>query len=80
MSCESCQEAETNPRSGLYHSGCLECSCRALSDTPEAWRAIKGLTNAPLQQAMQKLAGHDSDKYKHIRERVWHWIGRRNAK
>ena len=75
MTCQSCESAKTNPHSGLYHAGCTECDCRALATSPEAWRATHGLTNAPLQDAMQRLAKGDRAQYEHIRKRVWHWIG-----
>lgn len=75
MTCQDCQKAAENPSWGGFTANCMECSCRALASGPDAWKAIKGLTNAPLQNAMQVLAGYDSEKYKHIRARVWYWIG-----
>ena len=74
--CPSCEEAAERATTGRYTSGCLECSCRALAHSPEAWKATHALTNAPLQQSMQTLAKGDAQQYAHIRARVWHWIGR----
>ena len=78
MTCQDCESAEQNPRWGIYAASCEECSCRALAQGPDAWRAVNGLTNAPLQSAMQTLAGNNTERYNHIRARVWHWIGRIN--
>lgn len=76
MTCPSCAAAQANPKTGLYTAHCEECSCRALAGSPEAWKAINALSNVPLQQAMQRLAKGDKLKYEHIRQRVWHWIGK----
>lgn len=74
--CPACKQAEKSPTSGYYMADCLECSCRALAQSPEAWKAINALSNVPLQQAMQRLANGDVQNYEQIRKRVWHWIGK----
>lgn len=34
MTCESCAAAQLNPLSGLYHTGCLDCTARLLAQSP----------------------------------------------
>jgi len=73
MTCQHCQAAESNPLHAIYQSNCLDCSCRKLAQGPELWTALKAISNVPLQDAMQSLAGGDVEKYKQIREKVWFW-------
>lgn len=74
--CVDCLTADDEPHHPGYQANCLGCECRALAHAPEGWRAAKGLTNAPLRNAVLSLAAQHSETEHHVQQRVWHWIGR----
>lgn len=76
--CECCMAAETNHQHGGYRADCLECSCRALAHSPDAWRAIQALSNEPLRAAILSLSVQHETMASRIKARVWFWIGRFN--
>ena len=74
--CPDCTAAEADHHHGGYRADCLECSARALAHAPEGWRAARCLTNAPLREAILKLAERHQVMASVIQKRVWHWIAR----
>jgi hypothetical protein len=75
--CQSCADAAENPLTALYTSGCMECDARALARSSDAQRAVKGITEVPLQQAMLRVFGMEG--YQDGRKRVWAWMQRVKA-
>lgn len=77
MTCPACQEAETNPSTGMYQSECLECSARALSHSPAYFDAARSNSITPAyRDALQAVFG---DGWKAGHERVKFWSDRRKA-
>lgn len=60
MTCPACVIAETNPMTGHYGAGCLNCSARSIAHSPEFKEA--GLADAltpGYRSALQTVFGRD---------------------
>lgn len=75
MTCEDCTKAETHPLHPGYTADCAECECRALAHSPDGWRAATARTNAPLHDAIVRIAVKHQVMASTLKARVWHWIG-----
>ena len=77
MECRPCAEAEANPATHSFTSGCMECSARALAHGPVYWAAAKAETLTPAYKtALQAIAG---DGWQALHTRVKVWAGRLKA-
>jgi hypothetical protein len=74
--CKACEEAETNPRTGLYTHNCMQCEARALAQSDEAKARLRAPSE--LDVAMRKTWVSDAD-YRRGRSMVWAWIKRLEA-
>lgn len=75
MTCPACQEAERNPLTGMYQSGCLECSARALSHGPAYFDAARSDSMTPAyRDALQATFG---ENWRAGHEAVKAWAQRR---
>ncbi len=68
MTCRSCIEAEANPKTHSFASGCTECSARALAHGPIYWAAAKVDTLTPAYKTALKALG--GGEWKELHERV----------
>lgn len=74
MTCEACQRAQINPRTGMYQADCMECTARALANSPQFFDAMKAEAMTPAyRDALQAAFGQD---WKAGHERVKHWAQR----
>jgi len=78
VSCDACEKAESNPRTGHYEADCIECWCRAMAQSPAAHKALGG-NPAELQDAI-RARFPDKAKYHDARLKVWAWIRRLDPK
>jgi len=78
VTCPDCTKAESHPHWGGYTADCQDCNCRALAHSPDGWRAATGKTNAPLRDAILRLAVTHQVMASVLQKRVWYWIGRIN--
>ncbi|MEY2690218.1 MAG: hypothetical protein RL375_4418 [Pseudomonadota bacterium] len=62
------------PNSAQLDAGCHGCRARDLAQSPAAWRALHGVTDVEIRDAI--LATYGTDGYKAGREAVWGWIQR----
>ena len=75
--CPSCAAAESNPDSGLYHSGCPECQARALSQSPGYWASCAAMKFRPdYAEALRRIAGDKASDRDALHRRVKAWAKR----
>jgi len=55
--CRACAEAQSDPCTGHFNAGCLECSARALAGSPQFFNAVR--------------TGGFTDEYRALLERVF---------
>lgn len=71
MTCQSCQSAEQNPLSGLYHSDCGGCKERAMAQSMPFHQAERaGRLTAEYKRVMT-LAFGDEWEAAHLRVKAW---------
>lgn len=70
--CKACDDAEKNPLTGSYWAGCLNCSTRALANSPMLFDALQGYPG-DLQVEIRRLY---PDDYTKGRNAVWDWYKR----
>lgn len=76
MSCQVCDDAATNPRTGIYMAGCMSCEARMLAQGPAAHKALGG-DPGPLRDAMRAIWPTD-EQYMAGEVAVHGWITRLN--
>ena len=62
------------PNSTQLDASCHGCQAREIAQSPAAWRALHGVTDVEIRDAI--LATYGTDGYKAGREAVWGWIQR----
>lgn len=74
MTCEACQIAEQNPRTGRLNNNCDECNARALANVMELFEASRaGKITGRYKQALIAVFG---DRWESGHLRVKHWAER----
>ena len=75
--CPSCAEAEKEPDTGCYHTGCLECTARALAHSHPFWESRLQLKMMPRYvEALTKVVGDDANARDAFHRRVKAWAER----
>lgn len=69
--CPSCQAAEKDRNSGLYHASCQECKIRAVANGRELFEARKAGKITP--EYKQTLQGMFGDGWEVAQKRVCEW-------
>lgn len=78
MSCESCAAADSNPHTGRYQAGCVECQSRALAISPAFFDSkTAGKRTKEYQSALGAVGGRGNEESTH--ERVKEWAKRMSA-
>ena len=62
------------PNSARMDGSCHGCRARDIAQSQAAWRALRGITDVEIRDAI--LATYGRDGYKAGREAVWGWIKR----
>ena len=62
------------PNSAQLDASCHGCQARDIAQSPAAWRALHGVTDVEIRDAILLVYG--ADGYKAGREAVWGWIQR----
>ena len=68
--CPSCSMARENPDSGMYHSGCIGCTARAIASSPAHFESAKAKKMTLEYQAGLKATGLDRDVI-HAMVKAW---------
>ncbi len=73
MNCEDCERAERKPATGRFNANCLDCTARALAQSP----AAKARESDPdTLRAVMRKAWPDEAEYRKGRLAVWLWMKR----
>lgn len=72
MTCNACEKAQENARTGLYEASCVECWCRAMAQSPAAHRALGGQPEE--LQGLLRTKFTNPTAYHAARLKVWEWI------
>jgi hypothetical protein len=75
--CPACIAWEADNRSGLFTTGCDDCTARDIARSPAAWAAQRGITAVGLQEAITRAWPED---YARGRKLVWDWMARVGAR
>ena len=75
--CPSCAAADANPRHPGFHSGCEECSVRAIAQGPQHFEAQTVKRMIPAYTAeLRRLFGDDVKAREAGHQRVKKWAAR----
>lgn len=75
--CPSCLAAEADPRSPVYHAGCLECGARCLATGSHYAISQAARRMMPsYRAALEALVGRNIDDVEALHRRVKHWAER----
>ena len=70
MTCEACQRAEVDPRTGHYSRGCRNCDTRALAHSPTYFTADAMHTITPGYKAALAAVVADGESLEMAHRRV----------
>jgi len=74
MTCQSCKDAQANPASPVFASGCLECAARMIAQNPDVFGLTESRKNDFLEEgyknAVRQVFGEDWKNW-HLRIKFW---------
>lgn len=72
MTCEACQIALTNPKTGRYTAHCEECKARALANGNALFESKRlGVKSPEYADALRRVFGEGNEATGHERVRAW---------
>lgn len=69
--CADCSRAETNPRTARFTATCLECSARALAQSPLYFESSRGEAMTPEYRAALEAVFGEDVRQGHDATRAW---------
>lgn len=80
VTCPACAEAERDPLTAMYCSGCDECDARSLSGCVQFLEVMELRSMTDRWRALLRvIAGDERDKQEALHRRVKAWHARREA-